>query len=144
MYNIWQHNIAGISSSSPLSWHQDHHPPAEADETQLASQVRESLSNWSGHVSDDETVSAGGHSSGGGHGPGWATQVETELYTSGNSGQDSGVASDQSVSTATTGTSVNKKTEQFNFVEIVNFISNSWSNVSGDTNVQVFNGVGAN
>ena len=133
--------IAGISSSSPLSWHQDHHPPAEATETQLASQVTQSLSNWSGHVSDDETVS-GGHNSTSGGGPGWATQVESELYTSGNSGQDSGVASDQSTTTAANVN--NKKTEKFNFVEIVNFISNSWSSVSGDQTVQVFNGVGAN
>jgi len=64
--------------------------------------------------------------------------VEAEADTS--TGQDSGLASENSPNgqPSVEGNKQLKKTEKFNFVEIVNFISNSWSNVSEDTNVQVF------
>ena len=132
--NLEDHTISpesGISSSSPLSWQPDSSPslPAAASKCHLplASQVRESLSQWSGH-SDHEDTEA----------PGWATQVEAEVDTS--TGQDSGLASENSLNAQppVKGNNQLKKTEKFNFVEIVNFISNSWSNVSEDTNVQVF------
>jgi len=133
--NLEDHTISpesGISSSSPLSWQPDSSPslPAAASKCHLplASQVSQSLSQWSGHASDQEDTEA----------PGWATQVEAEADTS--TGQDSGLASENSPNgqPSVEGNKQLKKTEKFNFVEIVNFISNSWSNVSEDTNVQVF------
>ena len=133
--NLEDHTISpesGISSSSPLSWQPDSSPslPAAASKSHLplASQVSQSLSQWSGHASDQEDTEA----------PGWATQVEAEADIS--TGQDSGVASENSPNgqPSVEGNKQLKKTEKFNFVEIVNFISNSWSNVSEDTNVQVF------
>ena len=134
--NLEDHTISpesGISSSSPLSWQPDSSPslPAAASKCHLplASQVSQSLSQWSGHASDQEDTEA----------PGWATQVEAEADTS-TGGQDSGLASENSLNAqpSVKGKKQLKKTEKFNFVEIVNFISNSWSNVSEDTNVQVF------
>ena len=121
---------SGISSSSPLSWQPDSSPSLPAASKchlPLASQVSQSLSQWPGHASDHEDTEPA---------PGWATQVEAEVDTSG--GQDSGLASGNSSSSSAQGPHQNKKTEKFNFVEIVNFISNTWSNVSEDTNVQVF------
>ena len=86
---------SGISSSSPLSWQPECSPQLAATLPPLHSQVTESLSNWSGHLSEEETD------------------------------QDSGLAS--------------CKTEnRFNFVEIVNYVSASWSRVSEDNEVQVF------
>jgi len=136
-HNLEDHTISpesGISSSSPLSWQHDSSPSLPAGQhtrsLPLASQVSESLSNWSGHHSDDESTL----------GPGWATQVEAEENPA---CQDSGLSSSDNSNAS--GINNRKKTEKFNFVEIVNFISNSWSVVSEDTNVQVFNvGAGAN
>ena len=112
---------SGISSSSPLSWQPDSSPSLPAPgcyrdrNLPLVSQVSESLSNWSGHGSDhDEDTTIGG--------PGWATQVEQAEVDS--SGQDSGLGTN--------------KTEKFNFLEIVNFVSDSWSSVTEDNSVQVF------
>ena len=86
---------SGISSSSPLSWQPESSPQLAATLSPLHSQVTESLSNWSGHLSEEETD------------------------------QDSGLAS--------------CKTEnRFNFVEIVNYVSATWSRVSEDNEVQVF------
>ena len=86
---------SGISSSSPLSW-QPECSPQLVVQPALHSQVTESLSHWSGHLSEEETD------------------------------QDSGLAP--------------CKTEnRFNFVEIVNYVSASWSRVSEDQEVQVFN-----
>ena len=86
---------SGISSSSPLSWQPECSPQLAATLPPLHSQVTESLSNWSGHLSEEETD------------------------------QDSGL--------------VPCKTEnRFNFVEIVNFVSATWSTVSADNEVQVF------
>ena len=86
---------SGISSSSPLSWQPECSPQLAATLSPLHSQVTESLSNWSGHLSEEETD------------------------------QDSGLAS--------------CKTEnRFNFVEIVNYVSATWSRVSEDNEVQVF------
>ena len=83
---------SGISSSSPLSWQQTEGQPP------LHSQVTESLNNWSGHLSEEETD------------------------------QDSGLASCHSAKTES----------RFNFVEIVNFVSSSWSSVSEDHELQIF------
>jgi len=112
---------SGISSSSPLSWQPDSSPSLPAPgcyrdrNLPLVSQVSESLSNWSGHGSDhDEDTTIG---------PGWATQVE-QAETVDSSGQDSGLGTN--------------KTEKFNFLEIVNFVSDSWSSVTEDNSVQVF------
>ena len=63
-------------------------------------------------------------------GPGWATQVDMEQ----DNGQDSGLAaSDHSLSSLKS-----RKTERFNIGEIVHFISDSWSSVSGDSSIPVF------
>ena len=127
---------SGISSSSPLSWQPDSSPSLPAAATKchlpLASQVSQSLSEWSGHQSDADTEDNSAAAA-----PGWATQVEAE-EDGDTSTQDSGLASEHSTASAS-----NQKTEKFNFVEIVNFISGSWSVVSEDSNVQVFT-VGAN
>merc|ERR1719282_601746 len=122
--NLEDHTISpesGISSSSPLSWQPDSSPSLPAPgcyrdrNLPLVSQVSESLSNWSGHGSDhDEDTTIG---------PGWATQVE-QAETVDSSGQDSGLGTN--------------KTEKFNFLEIVNFVSDSWSSVTEDNSVQVF------
>ena len=137
-HNLEDHTISpesGISSSSPLSWQHDSSPSLPTGQhprsLPLASQVTESLSNWSGHHSDDESTV----------GPGWATQMEAESEESAV-GQDSGLSTSDNSNTSASNL---KKTEKFNFVEIVNFISNSWTVVAEDTNVQVFNvGAGAN
>jgi len=126
--NLEDHTISpesGISSSSPLSWQPDSSPslPATASQSHLplASQVSQSLSQWSGHASDHEDSEA----------PGWATQVEAEVDTSRGKSR---VTTQPPVK----GENQLKKTEKFNHGEIVNFISNSWTNVSEDDNVQVF------
>ena len=125
---------SGISSSSPLSWQPDSSPSLPAPgcynrdrNLPLVSQVSESLSNWSGHGSDQEEGDTT-------LGPGWATQVEMAEVSS---GQDSGVSADNSSNNGKKPSS-NTKTEKFNFVEIVNFVSDSWSTVSEDNSVQVF------
>ena len=118
---------SGISSSSPLSWQPDASPSLAAapgcyptpGPGPLVSQVSKSLSNWKGHGSDHEE-----------EGPGWATQVDMEQ----DNGQDSGLAaSDHSLSSLKS-----RKTERFNIGEIVHFISDSWSSVSGDSSIPVF------
>ena len=115
---------SGISSSSPLSWQPDASPSLAAapgcypTPGPLVSQVSKSLSNWKGHGSDHEE-----------EGPGWATQVDMEQ----DNGQDSGLASEHSLSSLKS-----RKTERFNIGEIVHFISDSWSSVSGDASIPVF------
>ena len=86
---------SGISSSSPLSWQPECSPQLPAQPA-LHSQVTESLSQWSGHLSEEEPDHP-----------------------------DSGLAP--------------CKTEnRFNFVEIVNYVSATWSTISEDNEVQVF------
>ena len=122
---------SGISSSSPLSWQPDASPSLhcgpgpgyDADHDHghnIVSQVTKSLSDWKAACSDTDDT-----------GPGWATQVE----------QDSGLSSEHS--NTSNNKQQHKKTEKFNLVEIVNYISGSWSTVSEDRSVPVFS-AGAN
>merc|ERR1719282_2211457 len=102
--NLEDHTISpesGISSSSPLSWQPDSSPSLPTGQhprsLPLASQVTESLSNWSGHHSDDESTV----------GPGWATQMEAESEESAV-GQDSGLSTSDNSNTSASNL---KKTE---------------------------------
>lgn len=143
---------SGISSASPLSWQPDSSPSLPAPGSYphardtpalpLISHVSQSLSSWQGHRSTHSDSSNSSRSS---PTPGWATQVENDMDTSGkavreqdiNKTNDSGLASEHS-NLILEKDLKQKKNEKFNLGEIVNFISSSWSSVSQDSSVSVY------